>query len=221
MIPQGIANVLNALSKLDAASAAVSPEGWSNFAVAVERQSVAMNAQAVSNTLNAYAEMRKRRPQASAAVAETGWHSLAAATTRTAPTMTNQEIALTVDAAKKLDAFASAIDDEGWEILAAAVARMALDSNAQHSVLALSAVGWKQELARSLHRQGGFDALIGSIERNIDAIRRGYPPDFAKETQKTLDAIRLIYEHDDGAYGDERLERLRTELQTKPGDRHK
>ena len=221
MIPQGIANVLNALSKLDAESAAVSPEGWSNFAVAVERQSVAMNAQAVSNTLNAYAEMRKRRPQASAAVAETGWHSLAAATARTAPTMTNQVIALTVDAAKKLDAFASAIDDEGWEILAAAVARMALDFNEHDAVLALSAVGWKQELARSLHRQGGFDALIGSIERNIDAIRRGYPPDFAKETQKTLHAIRLIYEHDDGAYGDERLEGLRTELQTKPGNRHK
>ena len=221
MNPQGIANVLNALSKLDAASAAVSQEGWSYFAVAVERQSVAMNAQAVSNTLNAYAEMRKRRPQASAAVAETGWHSLAAATARTAPTMANQSIALTVDAAKKLNAFASAIDDEGYEILAAAVARMALDFNAQHSVLALSAVGWKQELARSLHRQGGFDALIGSIERNIDAIRRGYPPDFAKETRKTLRAIRLSYEHEDGAYGDQRLERLRTELQTKPGNRQK
>ena len=221
MNPQAIANVLNALSKLDAAASAVTREGWSHFSVAVERQSVAMNAQAVSNTLNAYAEMRKRRPQASAAVAETGWHSLAAATARTAPTMTNQVIALTVDAAKKLDAFASAIDDEGWEILAAAVARMALDFNEHDAVLALSAVGWKQELARSLHRQGGFDALIGSIERNIDAIRRGYPPDFAKETQKTLHAIRLIYEHDDGAYGDERLEGLRTELQTKPGNRHK
>lgn len=111
--PQEIANVLNALSKLDAAASAVTREGWSHFSVAVERQSVAMNAQAVSNTLNAYAEMRKRRPQASAAVAETGWHSLAAATARTAPTMTNQDIALTVDAAKKLNAFASAIDDEG------------------------------------------------------------------------------------------------------------
>ena len=221
MNPQGIANVLNALSKLDAASAAVSREGWSHFSVAAERHAVAMNAQEVSNTLNAYAEMRKHRPQASAAVTETGWHSPAAATARTAPTMTNQAIALTVDAAKKLNAFASAIDDEGWEILAAAVARMALDFNAQQTVLALSAVGWKQELARSLHRQGGFDALIGSIERNIDAIRRGYPPDFAKQTRKTLDAIRLIYEHEDGAYGDQRLERLRTELQTKPGNRHK
>ena len=221
MNPQEIANVLNALSKLDAASAAVSREGWSHFSVAAERHAVAMNAQEVSTTLNAYAEMRKRRPQASAAVTETGWHSLAAATARTAPTMTNQAIALTVDAAKKLNAFASAIDDEGWEILAAAVARMALDFNAQQTVLALSAVGWKQELARSLHRQGGFDALIGSIERNIDAIRRGYPPDFAKQTRKTLDAIRLIYEHEDGAYGDQRLERLRTELQTKPGNRQK
>ena len=221
MKPQNIANVLNALGKLDAAAAAVSPEGWSHFSVAAERHAVAMNAQEVSTTLNAYAEMRKRQPQASAAVTETGWHSLAAATARTAPTMTNQEIALTVDAAKKLDAFASAIDDEGWEILAAAVARMALDFNAQQAVLALSAVGWKQELARSLHRQGGFDALIGSIERNIDAIRRGYPPDFERETRKTLRAIRLIYEHDDGAYGDERLERLRTELRTKTGNRHK
>ena len=221
MNPQEIANVLNALSKLDAASAAVSREGWSHFSVAAERHAVAMNAQEVSNTLNAYAEMRKHRPQASTAVTETGWHSPAAATARTAPTMTNQAIALTVDAAKKLNAFASAIDDEGWEILAAAVARMALDFNAQQTVLALSAVGWKQELARSLHRQGGFDALIGSIERNIDAIRRGYPPDFAKETRKTLRAIRLIYEHEDGAYGDQRLERLRTELQTKPGNRHK
>ena len=187
------------------------------FAKAVERESVEMNAQEVSNTLNAYAEMRKRRPQASAAVTEAGWQSLAAATTRTTPTMTNQDIALTVDAAKKLDAFASAIDDKGWEILAAAVVRMAPNSNPQNAVIALSAVGWKRELARSLNRQGGFDALIGSIERNIDAIRRGYPPDFQRYTYKTLDAIRLIYEHDEGAYGNERLERLRIELQTKPG----
>ena len=63
--------------------------------------------------------------------------------------------------------------------------------------------------------------MIGSIERNIDAICRGYPPDFERKTRKTLRAIRLIYEHDDEAYGDERLERLRTELQTKPGNRHK
>ena len=113
MNPQNIANVLNALGKLDAAAAAVSPEGWSHFSVAAERHAVTMNAQEVSTTLNAYAEMRKRQPQASAAVTETGWHSLAAATARTAPTMTNQDIALTVDAAKKLNAFASAIDDEG------------------------------------------------------------------------------------------------------------
>lgn len=217
MNPQEISNVLNALGKLDAAAAAVSPEGWLYFAKAVERESVEMNAQEVSNTLNAYAEMRKRRPQASAAVTEAGWQSLAAATTRTTPTMTNQDIALTVDAAKKLDAFASAIDDKGWEILAAAVVRMAPNSNPQNAVIALSAVGWKRELARSLNRQGGFDALIGSIERNIDAIRRGYPPDFQRYTYKTLDAIRLIYEHDEGAYGNERLERLRIELQTKPG----
>jgi hypothetical protein len=210
--------VLNALGKLDAAAAAVSREGWLYFATAVVRESVEMNERAVSNTLNAYAEMRKRRPQASAAVTEAGWQSLAAATTRTTPTMTNQDIALTVDAAKKLDAFALAIDDEGWKILAAAVVRVAPNLNPQGAVLAVSAVGWKQELARSLYRQGGFDALIGSIERNIDAIRRGYPPDFQRWTDKTLDAIRLIYEHDEGAYGNERLERLRTELQTKPGN---
>ena len=95
MNPQNIANVLNALGKLDAA-AAVSPEGWSHFSVAAERPAVAMNAKReVSITLNAYAQMQKRRPQASAAVTETGWHSLAAATARTAPTMTNQDIALT------------------------------------------------------------------------------------------------------------------------------
>ena len=68
--PQNIANVLTALGN-DAAAAAVSPRDGRISRLLRERHAVAMNAQEVSTTLNAYAEMRKRQPQASAAVTET------------------------------------------------------------------------------------------------------------------------------------------------------
>ena len=106
------------------------------FASAVERTSGAMNAQEVSNVVNAYAEMR-RVPEAPELVSAAGWRSLAAAARRTAPAMKSQELALTVDAAKKLDAFAMTIDDDGWDQLARQVPRLARDFNAQEVVLGL------------------------------------------------------------------------------------
>ena len=214
MNSQNIANVLNALGKIEAAAGAVSSAGWSHFATAVERTSGAMNAQDVSNVVNAYTEMRMRVSEAPEAVSDAGWRSLAAAARRTAPAMTSQNIALTVDAAKKLDAFAMAIDDDGWNQLARQVPRVARDFNAQEVVLVFSAVGWKLELAKALAPvDGGWDALIAGVERHLDAIKKGWiQPDLGRQARKSGHSIMLISEHDDGAFTNERLERVRAEL---------
>jgi len=53
MNPQDVANTLNALTKLEAAKAAVSPPWWAGLAQAVERTAREMNPQNVANTLNA------------------------------------------------------------------------------------------------------------------------------------------------------------------------
>jgi hypothetical protein len=215
MNSQNIANVLNALGKIEAAAGAVSSAGWSHFATAVERTSGAMNAQDVSNVVNAYTEMRMRVSEAPEAVSDAGWRSLAAAARRTAPAMNSQNIALTVDAAKKLDAFAMAIDDDGWNQLARQVPRVARDLNAQQVVLVLSAAGWKLELARALARvDGGWDATIASAERHLDAIKKGLrPDDLRNDARKTGCAIMLISELDGGTFTDERPERVRGELE--------
>ena len=214
MNAQDIAHVLNALGKIDAAAVKVSSAGWSHFATAVERTSGVMIAQNVSNVVNAYAEMR-RVPEAPEAVSDAGWRSLAAAARRTAPAMTSQNIALTVDAAKKLDAFAMAIDDDGWNQLARQVPRVARDFNAQEVVLVLSAVGWKLELAKALAPvDGGWDSLIAGVERHLDAIKKGWiQPDLGRQARKSGHSIMLISELDGGAFTDERLERVRGELE--------
>ena len=214
MNAQDIAHVLNALGKISAAAEAVSSAGWSRFATAVERTSGAMNAQEMSNVVNAYAEMRGV-PEAPEAVSAAGWRSLAAVARRTAPAMNSQAIALTVDAAKKLDAFAMAIDDDGWNQLARQVPRVARDFNEQEVVLVLSAVGWKRELAKALARvDGGWDALIAGVERHLEAIKKGWrPDDLMNDARKTGCAIMLISELDGGTFTDERLERVRGELE--------
>ena len=214
MNAQDIAHVLNALGKIDAAAVKVSSAGWSHFATAVERTSGVMIAQNVSNVVNAYAEMR-RVSEAPEAVSDAGWRSLAAAARRTAPAMTSQNIALTVDAAKKLDAFAMAIDDDGWNKLARQVPRVARDFIAQEVVLVLSAAGWKLELAKALARvDGGWDSTIASAERHMDAIKTGWnPSDLGRQARKTVHSLRFISELDGGTFLNEGLERVRAELE--------
>jgi hypothetical protein len=172
-----------------------------------------MNAQEVSNVVNAYAEMRAT--EAPEAVSDAGWRSLAAAAKRTAPAMKSQELALTVDAAKKLDAFAMAIDDDGWNQLARQVPRVARDFTAQDVVLVLSAAGWKLELAKALARvDGGWDAAIASVERHMDAIKKGWiPSDLGRHARKTVHSLRFISKLDGGAFMNERLDRVRAELE--------
>jgi hypothetical protein len=227
MTAQDIASVLNALGKIAAAAENVSAAGWLRFATAVERTSGAMNAQNVALVVNAYAEMRNRK-SALAAVTNAGWRYLAAAATETAPAMTGQGLALTIDAAKKLDAeFGMALgDDDGWSELARQVPRVAREFTAQHAVLVLSAAGWKIELATALARvDGGWDAAIASVERHLDAIKKGTlraSPDLRKEARKVGCAIMLLSEQKklDGGGGasfttddERRLERVRGELE--------
>ena len=59
MNPQGIANVLNALSKLDAAAAAVSQEGWKQLAEAAEWQAREMKPR--GNVLRSASSMLQQR----------------------------------------------------------------------------------------------------------------------------------------------------------------
>ena len=228
MTAQDIASVLNALGKIAPAAENVSAAGWLRFATAVERTSGAMNAQNVALVVNAYAEMRNRK-SALAAVTNAGWRYLAAAATETAPAMTGQGLALTIDAAKKLDAeFGMALgDDDGWSELARQVPRVAREFTAQHAVLVLSAAGWKIELATALARvDGGWDAAIASVERHLDAIKKGTlraSPDLRKEARKVGCAIMLLSEQKklDGGGGafttctddERRLERVRGELE--------
>ena len=54
--------------------------------------------------------------------------------------------------------------------------------------------------------------MIGSVEKHMDGIKKGYPPDLGKDSRKTRHSIMLISEHDDGAFMNERLERVRAEL---------
>ena len=53
MNPQNVANSLQALSKLEAVTAAMSPTGWKRLAEAAERTAPQWNPLDVANTLNA------------------------------------------------------------------------------------------------------------------------------------------------------------------------
>jgi hypothetical protein len=100
MNPQGIANVLNALSKLDAAAAAVSREGWKRLAEAAEWEAQEMNPQHIANVLNALSKL----DAAAAAVSQEGWKRLAEAAEWEAQEMNPQNIANVLNALSKLDA---------------------------------------------------------------------------------------------------------------------
>ena len=231
MVPQAIANVLNAILKTDAflravrrANAnAVRPGGggaWAKLARAAERVAPAFNAHDVSNVTHAYAGLRRVAPEALEAANATGlWRAVADATRRCRD-WDAQSISLTTDAAKKVDGFARALDvgdangdddaddandDDGWLALARGVARHAPRFHNQHAVLVLSALGWRPQFARAMSRvDGGWDAALAAVERNLDGIESGRverPRDYVvgrkikkrtHEVMKTLDAIARI-----------------------------
>ena len=58
MNPQNNSNVLYALVKLDAASAAVSAEGWKRLVEVAERQVPEMDPQGIATVLNAVSKRR-------------------------------------------------------------------------------------------------------------------------------------------------------------------
>jgi hypothetical protein len=93
MDQQNIANSLNALCKLEAAAAAVSPTGWAGLAEAAERTAREMNAQHIAITLNALIKLEAT----AAAVSSPGWAGLAEAAERTAREMKPQEVANTLN----------------------------------------------------------------------------------------------------------------------------
>jgi hypothetical protein len=92
--PQEVANSLNALCKLEAVTAAVSPTGWAGLAAAAERTASEMNPQDVANNFNALCKLET----AAAAVSPTGWTGLAEALERTARKMNPQDVANTLNA---------------------------------------------------------------------------------------------------------------------------
>jgi len=98
MNPQDVANSLNALCKLEAVTAAVSPPGWAGLAKAVERTAPQWNPQDVANSLNALCKLEA----AAAVVSPTGWKLLAEAAERTACEMNPQGVANSLNALCKL-----------------------------------------------------------------------------------------------------------------------
>ena len=61
MTSQGVANALNALSKVEVAAGAMWPAGWAALARAAERTAPTMSAQGVANTLAAIASLPDMR----------------------------------------------------------------------------------------------------------------------------------------------------------------
>ena len=57
MKPLNVSNTLNALCKLEAAAAAVSPTGWAGLAQAAERTASEMKPQDVAKSLNALCKL--------------------------------------------------------------------------------------------------------------------------------------------------------------------
>ena len=135
MNPQAVANSLNALSKLEAAAAAVSPSGWKRLAEAAERTALDMNPQAVANSLNALSKI-----EAAAAVSPTGWARLAEAAERTAGEMIPQGVANTLNALCNIGAAAAAVSPTGWAGLAQAAGRTAREMNSQDVANMLNAL---------------------------------------------------------------------------------
>jgi hypothetical protein len=136
MNPQAVANSLNALSKLETVTAAVSPTGWAGRSEAAERTASEMKPQAVANTLNALSKLEA----ATSAVSPTGWAGLAEAAERTASGMNPQEIANTLNALSKLEAAAAAVSPSGWAGLAEAAERTAREMNPQTVANSLNAL---------------------------------------------------------------------------------
>jgi hypothetical protein len=99
MKPQGIANSLNALCKLEAAAAAVSPTGWAGLAQAAERTASEMNDHGVSNTLYALGVL----PAAAAELSPSARKQLEAAAEREAPNMTWEGRWMTLQGCEKLE----------------------------------------------------------------------------------------------------------------------
>jgi hypothetical protein len=90
---------LNALSKLEAAAAAVSPSGWEALADAVERNAPEMTPRGFATTLTALSKL----PATAAAVTPDGWSGMASALHSTAGDMNRQEVASSYDALSKLE----------------------------------------------------------------------------------------------------------------------
>jgi hypothetical protein len=107
MNPQDSANTLNALCKIEAAVAAMSPAGWAGLAEAAKRTASEMKPQEVANSLS-------KLEAAAAAVSPAGWAGLAQAAERTAREMNEQGIANSLNALSQLEAVAAAMLPAGW-----------------------------------------------------------------------------------------------------------
>ena len=98
MKPQEVNNTLNALTKLDAAAAAMTPAGWAGLAQAGEKTARERNSKDLAKTLNALCKLGA----AEAAVSPPGWAGLAEAVARTAREMNPQDVAYTLNAFTKI-----------------------------------------------------------------------------------------------------------------------
>jgi Protein of unknown function (DUF1601). len=150
MNPQGIANVLNALGKLDAAAAAMSQEGWNRLAEAAEWEAREMKPQDIANVLNALGKL----DAAASAVSQEGWKQLAEAAEWEAREMKPQNIANVLNALSKLDAAVAAMSQEGWKQLAEAAEREAREMNPQNIANVLNALSKLDAAVAAMSQEG-------------------------------------------------------------------
>ena len=157
MNPQDSANTLNALCKIEAAVAAVSPAGWAGLAEAAKRTASEMKPQEVANSLN-------KLEAAAAAVSPAGWAGLAQAAERTAREMNEQGIANSLNALSQLEAVAAAVSPSGWAALAQAAERTASEMKPQNVRHTLNALG-KLEAAAAAVSPAGWVGLAQAAVR--------------------------------------------------------
>jgi len=121
MNAQGVANTLNAYSKLEEAAAEMPRSLRDALAQAAERVGPDMNAQGVANTLNACSKLE----EAAAEMPRSLRDGLAEAAERVAPDMTAQHVANTVNAYSKLEEAAAEMPRSLRGALAEAAERVA------------------------------------------------------------------------------------------------
>ena len=170
MTSQGVANTLNAFSKLQAVADAMLPAGWAALAMVPT-----MNEQKVANPLNAL----KKLGAAAGAMSPAGWAALVRAAERMTAMMNAHGVTNTLNALGEVEAAAGAMLPAGWDALARAAERTAPTMNAQNAASTLNAPSKLRAVAGAMS-PAGWAAMTRVAERttptmNEQAVNNTWP----------------------------------------------